>query len=99
MRQNQQNPMISNFCVKTYVVSPAREPPQVNMSRLLIIVEFGLSSRKLPLSCQKEILIFVPDWVGRKCHASFYYASYIIIVFTPQISVKFRNKILTLGVY
>lgn len=33
-----------------------------------------------------------------KWHASFCYASYIIIVFKLQVSVKFRNKILTSGV-
>lgn len=33
-----------------------------------------------------------------KWHALFCYASCIIIVFKPQISVKFRNKILTSGV-
>lgn len=82
MRQTPQNPMIYNFSVKIYVV-PLLEDHFRSVS-LFIIVEFRLSSSKLPLSCQKEILIFAPDQDGMKWYASFCYASYIIMFLSPK---------------
>lgn len=94
MRQNRQTPIIDNLNVKIYVASSAWGPPQIN-THCSLLVNLGSAPRNLG-SYQKGILIY--NWDGMKWHASFCYASCIIIVFKPQISVKCRNKILTSGV-